>query len=86
MPQPLAVLARDDTDHDQTSVPLPQDLIHDNEAVLSDMWAIAFAFVEGRKASLLATGQVADDVSSSVQMSIAANDWYRLHRLLEIII
>lgn len=50
------------------------------------MWRQATAEVDRRREALLATGELAADVASSVEMAVTSNDWYRLHRLLEIIL
>jgi tRNA A37 N6-isopentenylltransferase MiaA len=53
---------------------------------ISAKWAEATIEVEGRKQALLRSGRLDDSVRSCIEMTIASNDWYRLHRLLEIII
>ena len=54
-------------------------------ATPSSLWQLAHDEVDKRRAALLAMGGLATEVTSSIQMVVAANDWYRLHRLLEII-
>ena len=49
-------------------------------------WKQAYNLVKIRKDALLAERTISADMTSVFDVSIAANDWYRLHRLLEIIL
>lgn len=50
------------------------------------LWTCAVGEVEKRKNAIMEAGGLSVDEESSVQMTVAANDWYRLHRLLEIVL